>query len=223
MTSLQTLKVNYAGEELEVAFAEHDGEKWLIANPFAEILGYKDMRKSIYNFVSEFNKTEADQFDLPGTSIQPRTKFINIAGLYELIQRSKMPKAREFQQWVNSNLLQQLNTQHLDNFAEYKRENSTDELDTSGWFYIATTSKLREHGCIKIGKTRNLKKRLCSYNCGRFEDEFMEYEYTVRIDNNIDSFESKIKNLCINYIHRGEILKCNIEHVIYVVETCLNK
>lgn len=47
MTSLQTLKVNYTGEELEVASVEYDGERWLIANPFAEILGYKDLRKSI--------------------------------------------------------------------------------------------------------------------------------------------------------------------------------
>lgn len=40
--------------------------------------------------------------------IEPRSKFISIAGLYGLIPRSKMPKAREFQHWVNSNLLPQL-------------------------------------------------------------------------------------------------------------------
>lgn len=44
MTFLQTLKVNYAGEELEVAAVEHNCEKLLLANPFARLLGYKDSK-----------------------------------------------------------------------------------------------------------------------------------------------------------------------------------
>ncbi|AUA60348.1 BRO-B [Operophtera brumata nucleopolyhedrovirus] len=42
------------------------------------------------------------------SSIHPQSKFINEAGLFELIQSSSMPKAKEFKQWVNSDLLPKL-------------------------------------------------------------------------------------------------------------------
>lgn len=42
------------------------------------------------------------------SSLHPLSKFINRAGLFELIQSSRMPKAQEFKQWINSDLLPKL-------------------------------------------------------------------------------------------------------------------
>lgn len=56
---LEKLMVNCASEDLEVAAVEYNREMWLLANPFAHVLCYKDKRRSTYDdIVSECNKKE---------------------------------------------------------------------------------------------------------------------------------------------------------------------
>ncbi|WBB27180.1 BRO-C [Mythimna sequax nucleopolyhedrovirus] len=104
-------KVNFAGRSLEV-FTEVDskGEKWHQANPFADTLGYTNVNKAIRIHVSTENQKEFEEFqsarDGPITSsLHPRTKFINTAGVFELINASEMPAAKKFRSWENNDLL----------------------------------------------------------------------------------------------------------------------
>ncbi|AUA60286.1 BRO-A [Operophtera brumata nucleopolyhedrovirus] len=123
---MEVTKVQFADQELEVkSLVDETGIKWFLANPFARILGYSRSNDAIRINVSsnnqkQFNDLKAsinemgarninvlDVLDVT-SSIHPQSKFINEAGLFELIQSSSMPKAKEFKQWVNSDLLPKL-------------------------------------------------------------------------------------------------------------------
>ena len=85
----------------------------MVANPFATVLQYTRANYAISSHVSSVNVKTLEEFQSQGnpaitSSLHPKTKFINRAGLFELIQSSRMPKAQEFNCWVNSDLLPKL-------------------------------------------------------------------------------------------------------------------
>nr|WRQ96480.1 bro-d [Mamestra configurata nucleopolyhedrovirus A]WRQ96800.1 bro-c [Mamestra configurata nucleopolyhedrovirus B]WRQ96963.1 bro-c [Mamestra configurata nucleopolyhedrovirus B] len=111
---MAVVKVNFGNQELEVVSVKDcNNQLWLLANPFARILQYANSRNAIAKFVSVNNQLQLHDLKAPriealASSIHPQSKFINRAGLFELIQGSKMPKAKEFRNWVNSDLLVKL-------------------------------------------------------------------------------------------------------------------
>ncbi|CAL44679.1 40.2 kDa BRO-like protein [Spodoptera frugiperda ascovirus 1a] len=114
-------KVNFAGRSLEVfTVVDSTGEKWHQANPFADALGYNNVNKAVRTHVSEENQKNYDCFEsahggstcgltdessVRPPSIQAKTKFINTAGVFELINASEMPAAKRFRTWENNDLL----------------------------------------------------------------------------------------------------------------------
>lgn len=117
---MSIVKVSFGNQQLEVISIEHDKERWMLANPFARILEYSNYNKAVRIHVSVQNQICLEEIRVAHngpitSSIHPMSKFINRAGLFELIQGSKMPKAQEFKQWVNSDLLVK-----LCNDGEYK-------------------------------------------------------------------------------------------------------
>ncbi|QWO71651.1 BRO [Orgyia pseudotsugata single capsid nuclopolyhedrovirus] len=85
----------------------------MLANPFARVLEYVNSRNAVAKFVGENNQKQyqeikAPRFEALASSLHPQSKFINRAGLFELIQASRMPKAQEFKNWINSDLLPKL-------------------------------------------------------------------------------------------------------------------
>nr|QGX02320.1 bro-d [Mamestra configurata nucleopolyhedrovirus A] len=111
---MAVVNVNFGNQELEVVSVKDcNNQLWLLANPFARILQYANSRNAIAKFVSVNNQLQLHDLKAPriealASSIHPQSKFINRAGLFELIQGSKMPKAKEFRNWVNSDLLVKL-------------------------------------------------------------------------------------------------------------------
>lgn len=107
-------KFLYCNEELNVITqVDEFGEPWMVANPFATVLQYTRANYAIASHVSTVNVKTLEEFqsqENPAitSSLHPKTKFINRAGLFELIQSSRMPKAQEFKNWVNSDLLPKL-------------------------------------------------------------------------------------------------------------------
>nr|QOI08515.1 BRO-B protein [Helicoverpa armigera SNPV] len=106
--------VQFANSELEVISIKDDnGELWMLANPFARILEYSNAPKAISTYVETNNQKilesiQSAQLGQITSSLHPKSKFINRAGLFELIQASRMPKAKEFRDWINSDLLPKL-------------------------------------------------------------------------------------------------------------------
>jgi len=119
---MDSTKLSFAGQYVMVYTLQSEGQKWFLANPFATILNYARSNKAVATHVSSQNQRLLCDLTKHGaddvirahhcgaltSSLHPQTKFINQAGLFELIQGSKMPKAQEFRQWVSSDLLPKL-------------------------------------------------------------------------------------------------------------------
>lgn len=79
-----------------------DGEPFLVGKDVAEILGYRDTSDALKRHVDEEDKLTRRFTD----SGQNREMYIiNESGLYSLILRSQLPKARKFKRWVTSEVL----------------------------------------------------------------------------------------------------------------------
>lgn len=112
------VRVQFANSDLEViSIRGNDDQLWMLANPFARILEYSNAPKAISTFVSGENQRYFEEIksarcgqtcEMTSSSVQAKSKFINRAGLFELIQASRMPKAQEFKNWINSDLLPKL-------------------------------------------------------------------------------------------------------------------
>ncbi|QYC92744.1 Baculovirus repeated ORF 3 [Trabala vishnou gigantina nucleopolyhedrovirus] len=113
-------KIEFVNGPLKVFTVQDDKqENWMVANPFAEALGYLIPHTAISKFVSfanqkmyqelqsiQFTSTD-DSSPLP-RNVQAKTKFINRAGVFELIAASEMPAAKRFKQWNTNDLLPKL-------------------------------------------------------------------------------------------------------------------
>nr|AGE61330.1 BRO-B [Chrysodeixis chalcites nucleopolyhedrovirus]AGE61778.1 BRO-B [Chrysodeixis chalcites nucleopolyhedrovirus] len=108
------IMTSFGNENLEVVcVVDESGERWMLANPFAKILEYSNAPNAIAKYVSDKNQLciedcRSSHIGQITSLLHPKTKFINKAGLFELIQNSKMPKAQEFKQWINFDLLPKL-------------------------------------------------------------------------------------------------------------------
>ncbi|AYD68168.1 bro6 [Heliothis virescens ascovirus 3h] len=107
---MSVTKIKFGDKEVETYTVNFNGEKWMVANPFAEALGYMNKKKAIQQHVSAKNQTnyseiQGSQSGTLALSLHPQTKFINRAGVFELINASDMPGAKRFQAWNNNDLL----------------------------------------------------------------------------------------------------------------------
>ena len=93
----------------EISIIKKDDYIWFKARPVVKILEYSNTKKAIIDHVDYDDKirlksitTNKGNDSLP---FHPDTIYINESGLYSLILRSKMEKAKEFKQWVTKEVL----------------------------------------------------------------------------------------------------------------------
>lgn len=104
-------KINFVDDKVvEVYTIVKDGVEWMVANPFAEALNYTRANKAIFEKVSvenqkSYEELQSHQIGAITSSLHPRTKFINRAGVFELINASEMPAAKRFKVWNSNQLL----------------------------------------------------------------------------------------------------------------------
>ncbi|QUJ09327.1 Bro-b protein [Gynaephora ruoergensis nucleopolyhedrovirus] len=112
-------KIEFADKIVEVFKISKSGDDWMTANPFAEALNYSNVNRAIRVHVSKNNQKTleelwsdrngpTDESSILPRSIQSQTKFINRAGVFELINASEMPAAKKFKQWNTNDLLPKL-------------------------------------------------------------------------------------------------------------------
>ena len=78
---------------------------WFKAKEVAQILGYRDTDQAIRKHVSENHKRKFNlrqPIESTGCSM---TYFLDEAGFYELVFRSRLPKAKMFREWVFTKVL----------------------------------------------------------------------------------------------------------------------
>lgn len=85
-----------------VRATEINGEAWFVGKDIAEKLGYVDTNKAIAMHVDSDDKLN----DKTASSLGQRGGWlINESGVYSLILRSNLPKAKEFKHWITSEVL----------------------------------------------------------------------------------------------------------------------
>ena len=99
----------YEGKKLDII--KKDNEVWFRAKTVASILKYSNSRKAIIDHVDSEDKCSLNKLkskckdSLPLTRNVKNTIYINESGLYSLILRSHMDKAKEFKRWVTKEVL----------------------------------------------------------------------------------------------------------------------
>ena len=103
-----TLEKVFINRNLGIKFNSYIDQKcrvWFQAKEVATILGYQDTNQAIRKHVSENHKRKiifSNQHETHGCSM---TYFIDEAGFYELVFRSRLPTAKFFREWVFSKVL----------------------------------------------------------------------------------------------------------------------
>lgn len=81
-----------------------DGKPFFVGKDVAEILGYSNPRKALADHVDAEDKADGVTIrDSIGREQNPI--LINESGIYSLILRSQLPKAKQFKRWVTSEVL----------------------------------------------------------------------------------------------------------------------
>ena len=81
-----------------------DGKPWFVGKDVAEILSYTNPRKALSDHVDDEDKLDGVTIrDSIGREQTPI--LINEGGLFSLILRSQLPKAKAFKRWVTSEVL----------------------------------------------------------------------------------------------------------------------
>lgn len=79
-----------------------DGKPFFVGKDVADILGYSNPLKALRDHVGDEDKG-VNEMVTPG-GIQ-QIVLINESGLYSLILRSQLPKAKQFKRWVTHEVL----------------------------------------------------------------------------------------------------------------------
>lgn len=100
----ESIKVQlFENGEWKVRAIKIDGEPWFVGADVADALGYKNTRDALNRHVDDDDKNTVAFHD--GIQGNPNMVVINESGVYSLILRSNLPKAKEFKRWVTSVVL----------------------------------------------------------------------------------------------------------------------
>ena len=97
--------IKYDSKDM-IIIEDNKGKIWFMAKQIALLLDYTNSKKAIRDNVDEedketygkIEKSEKILFNVK--NVQTQTIFINESGLYSLMLRSKMEKAKKFKRWV---------------------------------------------------------------------------------------------------------------------------
>ena len=99
--------------ETELSVIKCKDDIWFRGNMLAEVLRYSNPLKAIHMHIDSEDKEEmlelvykgGAQNGHPFRNVQRGTIYVNKSGLYSLVLRSKLESAKEFKQWVTSQVL----------------------------------------------------------------------------------------------------------------------
>ena len=91
----------YEGKQARIVMK--DGQAWWVAKDVCDILGYANVTKALNDHLDEDERNTLTIRE--GIRGNPNVNIINESGLYCLIRRSNMPKAKEFRKWVTGTVL----------------------------------------------------------------------------------------------------------------------
>jgi len=218
-----------------------DDKIWFNIINIAKILEYKSTKDVLRDHFNKDHKRQLKNINrvnkIKKKNEQPDTVYINENGLYTLLIKSRMKRAKDFQLWlINDALpkLRQFGKYEVDQKTKKKlynlnrkikiltdsnkklKSNMTLRKYPAGYhFYI-----IEDDSMYKIGYTKNLNKRLSVYNTGKANK--VEYVYYKKTDC-AKEIEECMKALLNKYIYKSskEFYKCSLKKIINYVSKCL--
>jgi len=227
-----------------VIVIDNDNQIWFYGRQVAKILNYKDTNDAIRKKVFPENKLiyeHIKEFSKYKYNIQDHAIFINEPGLYQLILRSKMKDARNFQYWITNEVIPQIRKTgkyEVDKETKTKFDDLQTELDEykkrikilennqkkekypdGGYIYIIKPPDLDDE-LYKVGKVdKNLKNRINVYNTS-YPDKFVVVE-KIKVNSPI-AVELCVKGFLYNFRYRNnkEYYKLPVSEILKAISTC---
>jgi prophage antirepressor-like protein len=244
----EILKIN--NNDIVILF-DKKGNVWFGLRDIIKSLGYKNLENAITKIkITINNKKSYDKIQPPSgeggsKSIKPHKKFINEAGLYELLAISSKPFAKIFMnkyfteimpqiRQYGSYILDKTNKLKLDKVN--KKLNSVKKSNKSltnnqrniiypdGNALYVITKIINKKKYYKIGYTKNLNNRLKVYNTG--EPNKILFTYFLMVKNK--EIDSCIKKIMKNeeFIKNKEYYMTTLNKILKFISKCditLNK
>ena len=205
---------------------------WFKFSNIAFILEYKDrndvLKKHVDKKYRKHIKNINTQHEIEKQ--KPNTVYITESGLYKLLIKSRMKKAEQFQEWLIEDALPKLRKYgkyEVDSKMKKKLKNLNNKMKAlektnlklmknmtskkypkGNHFYVIEDEKM-----YKIGYTKDLAKRLYTYNTGKANNA--EYAYYKKSDC-AKQIEECMKALLNKYIY-----KCSLNKIIKELKKCL--
>ncbi|BAC67345.1 baculovirus repeated ORF [Adoxophyes honmai nucleopolyhedrovirus] len=156
-------RVRYFNHVVEIiSVTTEDNQLWILASPFAKLLFYTKANDAIELYVSKENKKIYKDIKssrcIPTTVvIRHKSKFINCAGLFELIDASLMPNIHKFKRWIEYKLLPVINQ-----IKDYSINHNIDENYSSKEIETLKQTILKKNTIIELQaqENRRLNKAL---------------------------------------------------------------
>jgi prophage antirepressor-like protein len=217
---------------------------WFYAIQICKILEYKSTNKTLQHNVNKNNKVSYQTIKIYSKymyNVQDHAIFINEYGLYELIMKSHMKKAKEFQNWITSDVIPKIRK-----FGKYDSDNKDDlhklnlELDKykkrvkilannqkkerypkGGYIYVVQPPEYEiSDDLFKTGKTDNdLNKRLNTYNTTLPDKVVVRYKLKVKdpiaVEYCVKGFLHKYR-----YSDKKEYYKTKLSKIKKVIKVC---
>ena len=204
-----------------------------------DLLGYKSRKDVIRDIIDKkYRKNLRDIETIHEVNRdQGNTIYINESGLYKLVLRSRMKLAKEFQVWIIEDALPKLRKY---GFYEVDTKTKTKIKELNHKIALLTKSNnklknnmtknkyphglhfyvIKDDGMYKIGHTRDLNKRLSTYNTGKANKA--EYSYYKKTEC-AKEIEECMKSLLNEYIYKSnkEFYNCSLNKILKEVKKCL--
>jgi prophage antirepressor-like protein len=219
---------------------------WFNAKQVARAIGYKDAKDALKNQVSKKDKIFFININHSyNIKQQPKTLYINEAGLYKLILRSKLQKAQIFTDWVTYDVLPSIRKYgyykmkkdyenektELLNKINYLQKNQTklqkdlkkNKYPNGALVYIVDYSDEDEalDGVFKLGKTDNMTKRKAIYDTHTLHKKDV---VCMEITDKPLQLESCIRSMLYDYKYknRKDFFICKKSIIKKAFTNCIN-
>lgn len=175
-TLIDIYKGIYSYEGSSLTIIKESNNVLFKGKEIAQLLEYKNTKKALFDHVDDIDKITYEKIHeklgnvlLPQISDKfnnPKTIFINQNGLFDLVIKSKMKKAKEFRNWISSKLLPQLFTTgtatlELQNLSKYDfyKDNLITSYENKHVVYLAYIGKYKNEDILKFGISNNYPRR----------------------------------------------------------------
>jgi prophage antirepressor-like protein len=248
MTTLESIYngvLKYQNNDIVIVI-DADNMIWFYATQVCKILEYKSARKTLQNNVSQNNKISYESIKIHSKymyNIQDHAIFINEFGLYQLIMKSRMNKAKQFQEWISTEVIPKIRKSGKyeinknqkksinklnEELEKYKKrvkilENNQkkEKYPKGGYIYVVQPPEYEiADELFKTGKTDNdLNKRLNTYNTTLPDKVIVRYKLKVKdpiaVEYCVKGFLHKYR-----YSKKKEYYKIKLSKIKKVIKEC---